>query len=276
MAGPYEPLEWRLQMKKYFLVLVGMAIALLLLTLETGMAFEKEKLGISGYLKNATAWRVSTGDHSDMLKSENILQIEPTYRLSDNVKLYGIFRAYYDAVFDLEESGWTDDFSDYGGNKEEIRNKNIDTVSDPVRELYAEIRLMQGKLFMRLGKQQVAWGEAIGAKMLDIVNPADMRELNQLDFEDSRIPLWMANIECATPIRRSRLQLLLIPDIEPAYLAPPGHPFALMTVNTIEGFQQQGLLALNRDSHYGKSVPQNLRNMEMGVKWYQNMKRTPW
>ena len=265
-----------MQMKKAFWVVVGVVLSSLLVTSETAGAFDiEEKLDISGYLKNATAWRVSADNSSDMLKSENILQVEPSYRLSNNVNIRGIFRGYYDAVFDLEKSGWTDKFSEYGSDREEIRYKNNDTVSDPVRELYAEIELMEGRLFMKLGKQQVAWGEAIGARMLDVVNPADLRELNQLDFEDSRIPLWMANIECATPIRGSRLQLLLIPDLEPAYLAPAGHPFALMTVNTIKYFQQQGLIDLaGKQSHQVESVPQNLKNMEIGVKWYQNL--TSW
>ena len=226
---------------------------------------EERKWKITGYFKNASSWVISEGNANEMLKCENIFQLEPRYRLSENIEIFGIFRGYYDAVFDLGKSGWTDDFR----FKEEIKKNNVDTVSDPVRELYADITW--GSLFMRLGKQQVGWGEAIGMKMLDVVNPQDMRELNQLDFEDSHIPLWMANFIYYPPVMGTSLQLLLIPDIEPHYIPPAGYPFTPSFVNRYQQLEDRGILHLNRGPNVGKRVSQNVKNMEIGVRWYQNL-----
>ncbi|MDY6861977.1 MAG: DUF1302 family protein [Thermodesulfobacteriota bacterium] len=220
---------------------------------------------ISGYIKNASSLRISEDNKNVLLKFENILELEPHYRVNRNIEFHGIVRAYYDAVFDLEGSGWTSGFR----FEEEIREANSDSISDPLRELYADITI--GRVFMRLGKQQVGWGEAIGMKMLDVINPQDMREFNQLDFEDSHIPLWMANVIYYPPVMGTSLQLLLIPDIEPHYIPPAGYPFTPQFVNRYQGLESHGVLHLNRSPNAGKRVPQNLKNMEIGVRWYQNL-----
>lgn len=93
-----------------------------------------------------------------------------------------------------------------------------------LRELYLDTRL--GNTYLRLGKQQVVWGQADGIKVLDVVNPQSFREFILDDFDDSRIPLWMANLE--VPLGdASGLQLLWIPDTTYHELAEPGSPFEL-------------------------------------------------
>lgn len=77
-----------------------------------------------------------------------------------------------------------------------------------LRELYVDATL--AGTFLRLGKQQIVWGEADGLKVLDVVNPQHFREFILPPFEDSRIPLWAVNAEI--PIRDVTLQLLWIPD----------------------------------------------------------------
>ena len=225
----------------------------------------EKKLQIKGSFKNASGFRISEGNSAKWLKCENIFEVEPHFSLNQNIELHGVFRAYYDAVFDLEKSGWTDEFR----FKKEIRRDNADTISDPIREVYADITWK--RLFMRLGKQQIGWGEAIGVKMLDVINPQDMRELNQLDFEDSHIPLWMANFIYYPAIMGTSFQLLFIPDIEPNYLPPAGHPFASQFTNQLQKLEDQGIINLDKAPNAGKSVPRNLRNMEIGVRWYQNL-----
>lgn len=79
-----------------------------------------------------------------------------------------------------------------------------------LRELYLDASV--GPAFLRLGKQQVVWGEADGLKLLDVVNPQQFREFILPAFEDSRIPLWMVNAELPLPLGDTTLQLLWIPD----------------------------------------------------------------
>lgn len=96
-----------------------------------------------------------------------------------------------------------------------------DHVDLELRELYAEGRL--GPAWLRLGKQQVVWGQADGLKVLDVINPQSFREFILPDFEDSRIPLWMANVE--VPVGKTTLQLLWIPDPTAHDIPRPGAAF---------------------------------------------------
>jgi hypothetical protein len=78
-----------------------------------------------------------------------------------------------------------------------------------LRELYVDAYL--GDSYLRLGKQQIVWGEADGLKVLDLVNPQRFREFILDEFEDSRLPLWSAKWEF--PLGETwNAQLLFIPD----------------------------------------------------------------
>lgn len=77
-----------------------------------------------------------------------------------------------------------------------------------LRELFVDREI--GAAFLRLGKQQVVWGEADGLRVLDIVNPFELREFILPEFEHRRIPLWTAQLE--VPIGPLLAQFLWIPD----------------------------------------------------------------
>lgn len=83
-----------------------------------------------------------------------------------------------------------------------------DNLDAEIREAYADI--YAGDWFFRLGKQQVVWGQADGLRVLDQVNPLSFREFILGDFEDRRIPLWMANLERS--LGSVTVQFLWIPD----------------------------------------------------------------
>lgn len=77
-----------------------------------------------------------------------------------------------------------------------------------LREAY--LRTPLGDATLTLGKQQIVWGVADGLKVLDVVNPMDLREFILDDFEDSRIPLWAVNAQI--PLRKWELQVVWLPD----------------------------------------------------------------
>jgi hypothetical protein len=77
-----------------------------------------------------------------------------------------------------------------------------------LRELYLQGSI--GNTFLTLGKQQIVWGKADGLHVLDIVNPQSFREFILEDFDNSRIPLWTANIE--RTIANWDFQFIWIPD----------------------------------------------------------------
>ena len=70
------------------------------------------------------------------------------------------------------------------------------TQRDPIREAYVDATFGEnGDVSTRVGKQQVVWGKADGMKLLDIINPTDYSEMAQNQMEDSRIPVFMMNVE---------------------------------------------------------------------------------
>lgn len=77
-----------------------------------------------------------------------------------------------------------------------------------LRELYLDGPL--GPAFVRIGKQQIVWGQADGLRVLDVVNPFSFREFVWPDPQDRRIPLWAVKTEA--PIGAATLQLLWLPD----------------------------------------------------------------
>ena len=81
------------------------------------------------------------------------------------------------------------------------------------------------KIDLKLGLQQVVWGQADGLRVLDVINPLDYREFILEDFLDSRRPLWMARAD--VPIEKGSLQLLWIPYFAPGRLPVAGDEFGL-------------------------------------------------
>ncbi|TDI72911.1 MAG: hypothetical protein E2O82_07255 [Betaproteobacteria bacterium] len=92
-----------------------------------------------------------------------------------------------------------------------------------LREFYFDINFDNSAL--RLGKQQVVWGQADGLKLLDVINPQDFSVFILDDFDESRIPIWMVNWEIFLPI--GDLQILWIPDTSMHRLASPGATFEI-------------------------------------------------
>lgn len=137
-------------------------------------------------------------------KSELIFQPQWNVALTDNLDMTFIARARWDPTALL------------GPMKE--RPENFSQINGAVtggsegqvviREWYFDSEFLNS--FWRLGKQQVVWGQADGLKILDVINPQSFREFILDDFEDSRIPLWMINIEI--PFYDNSLQILWVTD----------------------------------------------------------------
>ncbi len=92
-----------------------------------------------------------------------------------------------------------------------------------LRELYLDTDFKGGHL--RVGKQQIVWGQADGLKLLDVVNPQSFRQFILEDFDSSRIPLWTVNLEWYLPV--GDLQFLWIPDTSMHDLPGSGATFEI-------------------------------------------------
>ena len=177
-------------------------------------------LGVSAVLMLSTPWVDASErfERSLMITSraalerdgaaqlgELVLEPEINLRLTDNVSVTAITRTRLDIANRLEPG----ESSNRSRSQLSSRLFWGDETDTELRELFADLTL--GTSYLRIGKQQVVWGEADGLKVLDQVNPQSFREFILVDFEDSRIPLWMVNAEIPVGQAHS-MQLLWIPD----------------------------------------------------------------
>ena len=153
-------------------------------------------------------------------KYETLIKPEWRFDYGNNAQFVFKPKLRFDGLNRLSRA--TDKPENYSGiNGTLFKNSHLDLMLD---ELYFDLELEN--TYWRIGKQQVVWGQADGLKILDVINPQNFREFILDEFEDSRIPLWMLNIEI--PINdESNLQVLWIPDLTYHEFAEPGSTFQI-------------------------------------------------
>ncbi len=200
-----------------------------------------------GYLKNETSLGLDT--FNEVTKFKNIVLLQGEYKFNDKAVFFAGAKYWYDAVYD-----W---YSKYDKAQDQMGHIQR---TDWLRDCYLDYN--DGPWFLRLGKQQVAWGQADGVTILDRVNPFDLTEYWLSDFVDLRIPLWMANINYS-PKLNSNLQLLVVPDFEESTAAPPDAPFAFRSYRLFDNWRK-GQTSVDVNSYFpGK----RFQDSTIGVQW---------
>ena len=180
---------------------------------------------------------VNQEDNNWLNLSRTLFQTEWTYRPSRALKIFGKLRIIHDQT-DMWDSN-LDDYNAFPLSTTRygtyLRPTDDDNFAAELWELYADLSL--GNLWLRLGKQQIAWGEMIGGRIMEIINPLDFSwhlMLEPEEFENIRVPLWsvrgMYNIEqLALPwLKDTYIEGFLNPgNIVPQINPEPGSPFNL-------------------------------------------------
>jgi len=158
--------------------------------LETSITIEEE-------------WIIETKEgHTQKL--ETLIHPEMELKLPFGFDLTSIVRFRLDAVDNLEHG----DSSQSEISPASRRGIIGDRIEFELREFYFEKYI--NNIYLKVGKQQIVWGNSDGLKVLDIVNPQDFREFIYDEWDDSRIPLWTVNVEI--PLKNWLMQLIWIPD----------------------------------------------------------------
>ncbi len=179
------------------------------------------------------------------------------------LNLIGHYYFSYEWMFDID-SEYDDAFPTYGANKFQHTHDE-----DTIREAY--LQLIKGNWDLRIGKQQVIWGEQLGIRTLDVICPLDIRTevIGLTEWENIRIGLWMFrgiyDFGDSLPGQLS-LETIFIPfDYEPTQIPREGSFF--LAPFSRDGIPRNGYLTNLIDYRYYKDAHMNsINNAEWGVR----------
>lgn len=222
-----------------------------------------------GSLKNETAYFVSGEKRLDKL--QNRLDLKPEAILSDRWEFRGRVLTWYDAAMDIEATNTTDLTA---GTKQHYRTY--------IRSKEAYLLYGGDDFDFRIGQQQIVWGKTDGLRMLDIINPLDMREFILDDFLDSRIGLWSARLNWYADIDGSEheFEFIVIPDARPGEFAPAGSRWAYALPTAPAGT----VLAIQAgdepdwrpsDIEAGLAWRSNIAGWDLSLNWFYGWKDSP-
>jgi hypothetical protein len=194
-------------------------------------------------------------DAGRLIQHRSLLDVELAHELDDLLQPSGIsgisyrlrYKGVYEGVYDWGPSEYSDlaetnppspfDPAAPAESRTVHRTRVLRQSLGSRHELWnAYVQGEAGPLFLRVGRQDLSWGETDGFRLLDMIEPLDNRFGLPLveDLDDRRIPLWMARGTLAIPWRTADVSNLvvegyLVPgaiEDQEAPLAPRGSPFA--------------------------------------------------
>jgi len=156
-------------------------------------------LAVEGFIRQEFAFNTNhsnpdktnqTGLHS----AYQMWYLDTNLALSNKLEIRSIFRLWGDMIYALR--------SDHGHFERyfESSRNNLqwdDNFNQILREFY--VTYYGDKFLLRAGKQQIGWGEADGLRLMDVINPLDMRRdfgfYDTEGYQEVRIPKWMIKAE---------------------------------------------------------------------------------
>lgn len=218
---------------------------------------------VHGAVKNETAYFVSGDRRFD--KIQNRIDIKPEGILSDRWEFRGRVLGWYDAAMDVESTNVVDLRA---GIKQHYRSF---TRSKEAYLLYG------GDDFdFRIGQQQIVWGKTDGIRMLDIINPLDLREFILDDFLDSRIGLWSVRLNYYAEIGGSEheLEFIIIPDARVTKLAPVGSRWGMPSVAAVSMAPEKPNWAAG-NTEFGLAWRANISGWDLSLNYFYGWKDNP-
>jgi Protein of unknown function (DUF1302) len=179
--------------------LVGCIALAVLITLHpcahASESFDQQRGELAARMSAQNTFQHDNAQSIDWVQWRNELRFDLRYDLIGFGESYGplkrlrfnmLWRGRYDAAYDLKDSYRKRDYNRGDFEFPEGRTP---------RELFFDVGFNGAlkDLSLRIGKQQVVWGEADLFRSLDVVNPLDLRQNGPVgeDFSDYRQPLWI-------------------------------------------------------------------------------------
>ena len=216
-----------------------------------------------------------------LMKFENTFNLKVLYRLiPGKLEVFGRIYMLWDPVYSMEDDiGWERaGLPGAPGKSGDPRHHYRDDFhTQPFKRILREfyIDYHSNALELRIGKQMIVWGEIDGFRLLDLVNPFDLREFILDDYEDSRIPQWSidAKWRFMPSDPNKSLEFVFIPDFEDNYFMEEGSQWEVdelkvfhSGVNAFNWFD--GVLGPLYDFELNHRRPgQNIKNSNYGIRF---------
>ena len=184
-----------------------------------GIVALRPDLEIEGFVQAENILRTPNFQGAKFIMQRNTAQIESKYHFLQEGRAFGwlstgpledasltvIGRGVYDSIYDIGDA-MSDKFTVQEREKRKFEYK--------LREIYVDTAIPPFSL--RIGRQQVVWGETDNFRALDVINPLDSRwHWTRESWEDIRIPLWMVraiyDIGKIGPLEESFAEAVWIP-----------------------------------------------------------------
>ncbi len=206
----------------------------------------REELAVHTGGKNPTPGPWTTAERNSLNLSRTIFHTEWTYKPNDTFNLFSKVKMLWDQTAGLDDKLQAYDAFPlatprYGSY---LRATNDNAVDVEMSDLYADLSI--GNLWLRLGKQQIVWGEVVAARILDQINPLDQSwhfQFEPEEFENIRISQWSVRARYNMPegmihaLDDVYLEGYVNPgDVSANTLGVPGAPFQLQGAASIPGY----------------------------------------
>jgi hypothetical protein len=224
---------------------------------------------LHGALKSEIAYFVSGEKRFD--KVQNSLDLKPEAVLTDRLEFRGRVLMWYDAAMDIEPTNTTD-------------------LTPAIKDYYRTYKKVKEAYFLyggdefdlRLGRQQIVWGKTDGLRMLDLINPLDLREFILDDFFNSRIGLVAARLNYYAYLDDSEheFEFIVIPDAKVAEPAPLGARWAFSPPTLPVGISPVILPGEKpnwaaKNIEYGAAWRSNVSGWDLSLNWFYGWKDMP-
>jgi hypothetical protein len=218
-------------------------------------------LRLRGRLKEEVAVGLDTPRRFSKVKT--IGWLDAKQEISDSVTLRMSGRGWWDGVYSL-----TDRYPENVARDQETELS--------LRE--AMLSVSHGPLDLRVGLQQVVWGEAVGTFVTDVVNPKDFREFVLPEFTDIRIPLWMIDAAYAVG-DNAVIEVVWTPEVRFNKLPESGSEFEFFRPPLPSGAIELGSERMPRwtlrNSQGGVRVSRNVSGWDLSVQYYDGFDGVP-
>lgn len=212
---------------------------------------------LQGFLQQETGYTYAAPGHLSTAVIR--AQVGSSGQVNSNLKWKATVRGEFDPVY-----AWSDFYPDPARNDQ--RWYGI------IGETYIDTSFKGWDL--RLGRQNIVWGEMVGLFFADVVTAKDLRHFILPSFDVIRIPQWAARSEYF--MGDTHFELLWIPVTTFDRIGKPGAEFYPFQVPAPAGFTQQfrddQLPARSlANSNLGARVSTLQKGWDLSAFWYKSM-----